>query len=80
MARHSPAAGMVWRRPKCGRVFHEHVFEARTAMSGPMCNTCALPLFWAAVETGRAVIGKQEWLRMEDEEEARAESFEDEEG
>lgn len=80
MTRHSPAAGMVWRCPKCGRIHREHVFEACTAMSGPMCNTRALPLFWAAVETGRAAIGKQEWLRMEDEEEARAESLEDEEG
>ncbi|MBI2176867.1 MAG: hypothetical protein HYY66_04065 [Candidatus Tectomicrobia bacterium] len=77
MTRHSPAAGMAWRRPKCGRICRGPVFEACTAMSGPMCDTCVLPLFWAAVETGRAVIGKQEWLRMEDEEEARAESLED---
>jgi hypothetical protein len=78
MTKYSPAVEMVWRCPKCRRIYREHVFEACTAMSGPTCNTCALPLVWAAVEAGRAVIGKREWLRMEAGEDARAESLEDE--
>ena len=69
---------MVWRCPKCGRIYRGHVFEAYTSMSGPTCNTCAVPLVWVAVESGRAVIGRQKWLEIEKEEDLVAESLEDE--
>lgn len=78
MANYFHATEMVWRCPKCGRIFREHVFEACTSMSGPTCNTCAVPLVWVAVESGRAVIGKQEWLGIEKEEDLVAEILEDE--
>lgn len=80
MTRGAGTVKMVWRCPKCGRIFREHVFEACTSMSGPVCNTCAAPLVWVAVESGRAVIEKRKWLEMESEEDAAVEFLEDEEG
>lgn len=79
MGRGNGSIEMVWRCPKCGRTFREHVFETSTALGGPICNTCAVELVWVAVEAGRAVIAKNVWLAMEDEEELMAEYFEDEE-
>ena len=77
MARDAGSIEMVWRCPKCGRVFHEHVFEACTSMSGPICNACAVSLVWVAVAAGGAVIGKDRWLGREPKEEDAEESFED---
>lgn len=77
MARNLRAFEMVWRCPKCGRIFREHVFEACTSMSGPVCNSCGVSLVWIAVESGKSVFGKKEWLWADEEEDVPEELFED---
>lgn len=56
---------MVWRCPKCGRVFREHVFEAATGEGGPICNHCAVELVWVAAEKDRSAAAKNERLSMD---------------